>query len=263
MADGGGGPIESALIIETEDANVDFKGNSFLISGMDTQPPSLGGVPPFNGGPSAGTNRPVHAIGVPSSSVETTFESEPSSVQEDNITGMDGNLDVYSGPTAFDVDAFYQETINLADTVMAGGMFNGNPIYGSKDAPAVVRITGDAVINGDFEGYGVLLIEGDMVLGSGSFLWEGIVMVYSPTGADLNVTLSGNVDIYGALIIKVADSPNPEELTFELDLDQKGHAAISYSADAIDRLAAEFTTLAQTSPMKVPVTSRRESKAGC
>ena len=264
LAQGGGGPIESAMIIDATDAVVDFRGNSFLVSGLDTNPPSLGGLPPFNGGPTAGDGFPVHAVGVPNGSVETIFEDETSSNQEDNVVGMDGNDDVYSGPSTFDVDAFYAEAMTQVDTTLTGGMYNGNDVYGAPNDPWVVHITDDATITGTWEGYGVLIIEGNVNIAAGDFKWEGIVYVKGKEGENLDVNLSGGVEVYGALIIQTTeDEDDPDAPQLELDLATTGNASVSYSEDTIDRLAGDFTTIAQPSPKKIYVSNQRESSTGC
>ena len=253
VSEGGGGPIESALIIDTDDADADFRGNSFLITGNDTAPPSE---------PTAPTRRPVHAIGVPSVAIENVFESEIASNQEDNVTGMDGDLDVYPGPTVFDIDAFYAEALTQVDTTFGTGTFNGNDTYGSKTHPTVVRIAGDARIMGDWSGFGVLLIEGDFELGAGNFVWEGIVMVRPPDGEDLDIRLSGGAEIYGALIVQTG-APGPSGMPTELTFDHRGTASVAYSANTIDRLGATFSTITGISPVKLYISSYRESSSGC
>lgn len=251
---GKGGLLESAVLVEAEQSSVNYDGNKFNISGLDT-------VPPSQGGPLPGSDANVHGIGVSSNALKTTFESAASRVQEDNIIGVDGTLDIYHGLSTFDIDAFYASIVNQASITLPGGKFKGNDVYGSAASPEIVRITGDADITGTWEGFGVLLIEGDLSLGAGDFRWEGVVLVRSEPGQDLNVRLTGGVDIYGSLIIQTGAPVQNTVPT--LDFYQSGATNITYSTEAIDRLNTSFTQLAQPAASKIRTTSYRESKSSC
>jgi hypothetical protein len=71
------------------------------------------------------------------------------------------------------------------------------------------------------------------------------------------------MEIYGALIIQTLETPDPNDPVAHLEFGHQGNARILYSAGAIDRLGATFSSIAKTSPMKVYITSSRQSKTGC
>jgi hypothetical protein len=274
LSPGSGGPIESSLVIDAEEASVSFAGNSFNVLGLDVMPPSVGGLSQTRGGPLLSGDRGVHAAGVSAATVETVFEDAASSAQEDNILGQEGNLDVFYGPMALDIDALYSEAREEVVTTLSGGTHSGTATYGSADAPTIVHITGDANITGNWNGFGVLLIDGDMSISAGDFMWEGIVIASAPAGKALDVNLTGGMEIYGSLILRASDPVEasgdpgrghhgPTAGAGSVDFRQSGNAAVMYSAETIDRLASMISVLGGIAPSKIYVANRREGKTGC
>ncbi|MDZ4699758.1 MAG: hypothetical protein SH809_08650 [Rhodothermales bacterium] len=265
------GTVEAAILIDAPYAEISFNGDSFVDSGIDTTPPSMGG-------PYAGSSVAVHGVRTTLSSVKDLVEGAISHKQEDQIVGIGGELDVTYGPFALNLDSLRTEVLSRADAVFPGGIFNGNRTYGSPTEPQYIVVSGDATFNGTVAGYGVLLIEGDMQVLSGTFGWEGIVMARAGDSADLHITYKGTATIYGALILQVpsfagdneADQdtgeggdplegdPSPPRLHFVQD----GRSGVYYSYAALDRLSVQLSSIGAAAAPRIVMSGRYESRTG-
>ena len=85
---------------------------------------------------------------------------------------------------------------NTTDINTVGGVFGS----GAQD---VLRVDGDVFLTSDFQGEGILVIEGQLNIPSGvNFQWDGLILM-APPSDQLNpqLNLSGNIDINGSLIV--------------------------------------------------------------
>lgn len=89
------------------------------------------------------------------------------------------------------------QVVNDADNVLSGGSVFTNQSFGSPENPEITMIEGDAEFGGTTRGYGVLLVQGDLIT-EGDFVWEGMVMAFGEGLA--TVSLSDDSHIYGALV---------------------------------------------------------------
>jgi hypothetical protein len=92
---------------------------------------------------------------------------------------------------------------------------------------------GSVVVGGNFSGAGILVIRDAECLGSGSFSWEGLIIV---TGEHVGFRVDGaeNKELYGGLIINEtgpASGPGPALL------DVRGSIRILFSRSAFANIA--------------------------
>jgi hypothetical protein len=99
----------------------------------------------------------------------------------DHYTGVDGTSTTPSVKNVFNSLGETMGTVAglkaAIDAVNARKTNTGNEIsFGSPGAPAINYIDGDATINGNGFGYGILVVTGNLVM-SGNFNWYGTVLV--------------------------------------------------------------------------------------
>lgn len=224
--------IQAPIITSAPSAKATFGGNNMEVSGIDTAPPSAPGV---TGSPNTDTN------GVKASSEDVKDEFIQSLAgKPQRIHGVDGNADVIDGSFPLDPNVLYNEAKAAADVTIPGGSINGNNTYGSPASPVVVVVNGNATVSGQMSGYGVLLIDGDLSLGSGQFTWEGIVLAKND---GLNANLSGNANIYGAMILIGDDAGGGCQGGRALCFGMSGQSGVYYSTEAISRLASKVPSV--------------------
>jgi hypothetical protein len=226
-------PLSAAVYIEGPSVTPDYYGDAFDVSGNDVTPPSE--CCRGDGG------SPVQAVVAREGSAVTSLLDGLSHLQHDNVYGLADEDDIYQGVPHIDLRELLDDARTNADQTFEGDQhLNGNTTMGSADNPVVVVIKGDLQVNGDYSGYGMLLVEGDISLASGNFTWEGIVMGYGDDGIDVDVT--GNAKLYGSLIV-VPEQFGESAADDTVDFAVGGSARLQYSSEAIMRLAPKLTTL--------------------
>lgn len=234
--------------------NTVFNGNSFTISGNDTNPDGTAGACPSNWGISV-------ADAVTEQAVQTTLTPQ----QKDNITGKpqaagpgqgDNTIapDATLTPSAItkfvnDVKPYANLSLqssalnkvsvtNLGNTCATN--WNDGNCWGTPSNPKIVYIKGTpdpaqlffaASIAGTSTGAGILIIEdGDLDIG-GNFHWEGLILI---TGqyAGLRYGGGGNQSIYGGAVVNETVLGNTE-----VELKAEGNPKVYYSCQAIANAA--------------------------
>jgi hypothetical protein len=136
---------------------------------------------------------------------------------------IDGTKDVVYDTTIADPNQFVTEYINAADRVFTSGTYGSNMTWGSAISPQIVYTTGDVKFNGNIEGWGILVVHGDLTL-TGTFKFHGLVIAYQDTQIDVQFS-TGTPDVIGALLM--AGSTGSQFV-------MKGNSNVSYSKDAIN-----------------------------
>ena len=224
--------IQAPVMTSAPSARVTFGGNNIEVSGIDTAPPSAPGA---TGSPDTDT----HGVKASSEDVKDEFIQSVGG-KPNRINGVDGNADVIDGSFAIDPNVLYNEAKAVADVTIPGGSINGNNSYGSPASPAVVVVNGDATVSGQMSGYGVLLIDGDLSLGSGQFTWEGIVLAKND---GLNANLSGNATIYGAMVLIGDDAGGGCQGGRALCFGMSGQSGVYFSTEAISMLVSRVPSV--------------------
>jgi Tfp pilus assembly protein PilX len=242
-------PVTGALMFPGNDANTYFSGNSFTVSGADT---NLDGT--------AGGCASVYGIATATSSSETIVQNSLSTAQKDNVLGKKQSS---SGSTYGDnviapdatltpdlIASFVAEAKRSADVSLYSPSPSGlsysaigastcatnwasQTCWGTSDKPKIVYVEGQAdptssfsalQLGGNVEGHGILIVkDGDMLV-TGNFTWYGLVIV---TGNWVGVGLKGTTNVYGGLISnETATDPLYEGVFY-------GDAEVRYSCQGI------------------------------
>lgn len=185
---GSSGTMDAALMIDAPSANVLFTGLQYCIIGNDYNPPSIGGSSPG-----------LHVGGVraTSSTVRDQIRTAMGPTRQNNIMGVHGEGDIYHDNFGLDVNKIYNDAITNVSDTHNGENISG--VYGSAASPVVLHVTGDAILDGKLQGYGVLVVDGDLDTASGNLQWEGAVIVNKES--DLLFRLDEWSRIFGGVII--------------------------------------------------------------
>jgi Tfp pilus assembly protein PilX len=243
-------PITGALMFPGNDANTYFSGNSFTVTGNDT-----------NLDNTSGTCSSVFGIATGTTSNETIVQNSLASNQKDNVTGKKQNSsgvaygDNVIGPdpalTPAVIQSFIAEAKRNADVSFwspspsglafssIGGASNcaanwaSSTCWGTADKPKIVYIEGppdptsafSAVqFSGNVEGHGILIVKDGDMLSLGNFTWHGLVIV---TGQWVGVGFKGTTNVYGAVMSnETATDPLYEGVFY-------GDADVRYSCQGI------------------------------
>ncbi|MGH9286336.1 MAG: hypothetical protein ACRD0M_11790, partial [Acidimicrobiales bacterium] len=197
---------------------LDLRGNSFVISGNDTNPDGTAGPrPPIYG---IGT-----AVGDPAGSNASGFADQVPTGREDQIIGL-GGLPSIGESTAMDFDQLFNAFKAGRENVVAPGSYT-DVAWGNFAAAdhTVTYCNGDLHLSGDGSGSGVLVVEGSLTL-AGRFEFAGVVIVRG----DVRLTGGGSgIHIYGGLLIGqtlTAFDPDPA-------LGVTGNADVFFSSAAL------------------------------
>ena len=239
--------------------NTSFSGNSFTISGNDTNLDDSAGA-----GIAGICPATVWGIGVANIPLETAVQVSLSNQQKDNVTGKPQNPGPGIGDNTITPDATlapaqiqkfvdavrpyadislqasaanrlqYQ---NIGDTCAAN--LNDSNCWGTASNPKIVYVKGTVdpaqafyamSISGTSTGAGILILEdGDLDV-TGNFRWEGLIIV---TGQYVGLRYGGggNQTMYGGMIVNETASVNSE-----VEVDAMGNAKILYSCQAIENV---------------------------
>jgi hypothetical protein len=264
-------PFPSALHMPGNEGDSNFSGTSFIVDGNDTDPTSetrtgaqtkLGvstgsvGVrnTVYNALNSAERTTPVFAgsagdyDGKPSLGVDTSLDSN--AVQ--NMATQCGSL-----ASALNTRNIGRGTLSVSGThAYANGSGGGpnvdnNQAWGTPSNPGVFYIkgiseaeygatpggiSGTVSISGDFEGAGVLILDGADLSISGNFRWEGVIIVTGPL-VGMGLVGGGNQKIFGAVVVNERQSDRCAVRADCNELVLRGNPAIRYSQTAINRAA--------------------------
>ena len=242
-------PITGALMFPVNDANTYFSGNSFTVTGQDTN---------FDG--TAGGCASVYGIATANSSNETIVQNSLASNQKNNVLGKKqdssglGYGDNVIGPDAALTQAviasFVAEVKRNADVSLYSPSPSGlsyssveptnctsnwasQNCWGTADKPKIVYVEGQPdptsafsalSLSGNVEGYGILVVKDGDLLVTGNFVWHGLVLV---TGNWVGVGFKGTTNVYGGVISnETASDPLYEGVFY-------GDANVRYSCQGI------------------------------
>ncbi len=190
-----------------------FSGDSFTINGNDY----CGAAPAVPGISVSDADLATEITN------DTTSDGGLSSSQMDNVTGAGGTPSVQStAGLDITVSEIADAYLALEHVDLEGGTFSSGT-WGTSGSPAITQITGDAQIQGTVEGYGVLIVDGNLDV-AGNFTFHGLVIARG----DVEVQTTGNVGIYGSLMIDES-----EILDAGYELDVRGNANIQYDSCAL------------------------------
>ena len=149
-----------------------------------------------------------------------------SSNQEGNITGQNPAPDVAVATPGLDVEALVDLLLSRADLITLDAD-PGNQTVGTATEPVVAYAPDGLDVQGNFEGFGILVVEGTFEEATelrGNAAWTGLVIVRAPAGAQAAFDMSGNVEVIGAVVLS-SDTGAV--------LDVGGSSSIRYSTEAL------------------------------
>jgi hypothetical protein len=167
-------------------ADLNFNGNTFLVSGHDVD---------LNGNPTGVVSPGIGVNGNPAGLI-----SQIQNQQTDNVIGSGGTPSVVQVPP-IDIQALVEEGARSANiNLESGGTHQPSEPgeWGTVSAPAIVYGNGDIKISGGAVGAGVLIVNGTLEI-SGAFDWRGIIIVQG------GVLFKGGGDdklLVGALVVQ-------------------------------------------------------------
>ncbi len=196
-------------------------GNSFLITGYDTNP---------GGEVGSGDGSDTYGINAMDNDAMTAMQD---GLDDDQVTGKGGENSFTTG-FGLDLADLDYDIANHPLCVVPGRcitfngdqQFTGNDTFGSSEEPVIVTVNGDVEFKGNVTGYGILRVNGQFATVTGTPRWEGLVFASTEGGLH---ELRGNPQIYGALIL---ESTTDAEMSFVI----RGNAALYYSSIVLERL---------------------------
>lgn len=247
-------PIPGGVNLPGVGTNTAFDGNSFTITGNDTNLNDTGG-----------TCAPNWGIGVADTATEGLVQASLTSQQKDNVTGkpqdpaLDGGGDNTIAPAATLTPAMISRYLNALkgkanlSLQSTGGSplvyasigstcstdWNSANCWGTGSRPKIVYVKGDVdptnaftalTISENSTGAGVLIIEdGDLAL-SGNFQWEGLIII---TGkyVGLRYAGGGHQSVYGGIVVNQTEAVN-----LNVEADVRGNAEVFYSCQALSNI---------------------------
>ncbi len=229
---------DSAMGIRGNANGVALTGDPLLISGVDHDPVTGAAV-------EGAKSRP--AISVPGEVLRGIVEAAAGNVQPPGLIEAGGAIPAvsqsdYLPPSA--VSGLANDLCNaphaLSSVVPESGVLSvEGASWGTPSEPQLRCIEGlagpgDAVIlGGVVNGAGILVIKNSDLAVSGSFRWEGLVVV---TGSNVSFKITGveSKEIYGAVIINETAAPASSVVT----LDIQGSVKLRFSRTALGRAVA-------------------------
>jgi Tfp pilus assembly protein PilX len=245
--------INAALAFPGVNADVDFSGSSFTIRGIDT-----------NTDGSNGSGSPVFGVSVGVAANETTVDTALANNQQNSVTGKsqldssttttgDNTVAYDTALTSAAVTNFVNILKKSADITInapnsspysinnigssCGSSLSSSTCWGTDAHPKIVYVKGNSTgttsynaldIAGNSSGSGILIVENGNMDVSGSFNWNGPVIV-TGTGVKIRYHGGGNQAIYGAVIVN--ELYNDGSTNLEADI--SGNAKIYYSTQAL------------------------------
>ena len=234
--------------------NTSFSGNSFTITGNDT-----------NLDDTAGTCTSVWGIAVADQPTERAVEASLNAQQKDNVTGRrpsggpggsgDSTISRDSSLTPAQIAKFVNAMKPSADITLQASAadrlqyqnigdtcatnLNDANCWGTRSNPKVVYVKGSLdpgqafyalSLSGNSTGAGILIIEDGDVSITGNFRWEGPIII---TGQYVGLRYGGggNQTIYGGVVVNETAAVNTE-----VEVDAAGNAKVVYSCQALNNV---------------------------
>ena len=229
---------DAAIGVRGNASRINFSGNSFFISGVDHDPTTKKPVPGAQARPAI-------------SASDETLRGLVTEALGDSL--QQGVLDAGSANPVVGTSNFLPKAVI---SQMAGGLCGSpgvsitsipdegslvleNQAWGTQALPQLRCIeglptSGDRVtLNGNITGAGILIIKDADLIVSGSFHWEGLIII---TGDEvgLKVIGSSSKEVFGAVIVNETGSPGSSTAI----LDIQGNFRLLFSRQAFGRAAS-------------------------
>jgi Tfp pilus assembly protein PilX len=228
-----------------------FNGNSFAVSGNDTNPWQAVG---------SGSASPILGIATTDSGTTTEVNSTLGSSRYGQVTGLGSNPSV-AVSTTLNVDQLATDLLNLGvegtdKKTLSGSSYDTSDLGTSSSNPKIVHLTNSSVSvrcgSGNHPtavGYGVLIVDGNLTV-NGLFRWNGLI-IFKGNGAAtirlMGASASEGSTFWGSLLVRQPNPPTSPPTSVGLTM--QGKAQVTYSSQAIktvtDKWPSVFTTNAR------------------
>jgi hypothetical protein len=167
--------LPAALTIASDQASGTFSADNFLISGGDE----------------------AHGILTTTETARQGIAGGLQSYQQDNITGTGSAPDIAAGTLDFDPAVLIDSVLAYVDQTIP---VNASGTFGSPDKPVVLHAQQGIQSSGTIEGYGILLVDGQLFV-SGTINWNGLIIQRGRPGVGPATSVSTSLTVNGGMII--------------------------------------------------------------
>ena len=227
---------DGAIGLRGGETSVSLSGNTFFISGFDSDP--------VNGAPVAGA-KPRSAISTSSAALRAQIDAALPTLKSGNVIGGENNTavsqsDLIASPIITQLgDDLCRAPHAATMAIPVGGTLSvAGETWGSRSAPQLHCIEGlsglgDSVtVGGKFSGVGILVVRNAELVADSAFRWEGLIIV-TGAGVGFRVVEEENKEVYGAVMINETGSVAATTPTI---LALQGAIKVFYSRSALDRV---------------------------
>jgi hypothetical protein len=250
---------DAAIGLRGNATRVGFAGSSFLVSGADHDPATAQALP---------ASKPRPAISVSDQVLQTLVEQELSNSQQTGTVQSGGTTPAITQSDslpALATSRLADDLCSSAHAVMTfvpsdGVLFLGSETWGTRSSPQLRCIegltgAGDFVnLGASIAGAGILVVRNAELITSGSFRWEGLILV---TGRNVSFKVTGaeSKEIYGAMMIHETGTPGTETAI----LDIQGSVRVLFSRPALSQAVSLIpSSILQPAYASLPSTISQE-----
>jgi hypothetical protein len=226
---------DGAISLRGNANRVGFAGSSFWLSGADHDPATAQALP---------ASQPRPAISVSDKMLRTLVEQALSSPQPTGTVQSGGSAPAIAESDSLPGLAMSRLADDLCSSTHAvmtfvpsdGVLFLQSETWGTRSSPqlrCIEGLTGPADfvnLGGGIAGAGILVVRNAELITSGSFRWEGLILV---TGRNVSFKAMGaeSKEIYGAMMIQETGTPGTETAI----LDIQGSVRVLFSRPALSQ----------------------------
>jgi hypothetical protein len=250
---------DAAIGLRGNANRIGFAGNSVLLSGVDHNPATAQAIP---------ASKPRPAISVSDEVLQSLVEQGLSNSQQTGAVQSGGTTPAIAQSDALPASAmsrFADELCSLTHAlttfVPADGVLSvGSETWGTRSSPQLRCIegltgAGDFVnLGASIAGAGILVVRNAELITSGSFRWEGLILV---TGRNVSFKVTGaeSKEIYGAMMINETGTPGTETAI----LDIQGSVRVLFSRPALSQAVSLIpSSILQPAYSSLPSTVSQE-----
>ena len=250
---------DGAISLRGNANRVGFAGSSFLVSGADHDPATAQALP---------ASKPCPAISVSDKVLRSLVEQALSNSQPTGTVQSGGSTPAIAQSDSLPALAMSRLADDLCSSAHAvktfvpsdGVLFLGSETWGTRSSPQLRCIegltgAGDFVnLGGSIAGAGILVVRNAEVITSGSFRWEGLILI---TGSNVSFKVMGaeSKEIYGAMMINETGMPGTETAIVDI----QGSVRVLFSRPALSQSVSLIpSSILQPAYISLPSTVSQE-----
>ena len=181
--------LGAPVVIDARKAKASFRDDAY-VSGLDRRVPGTQGG---SGGPAGAMPAVLFRDAALRAEVTDDWDA-------DDLAALEGRGPTAVGMPPAAVAELVQAALADAATTTVSELELGGRTLGTPLAPVAVHVSGDATIDEDGLGYGLLVVDGDFAMKENG-QWEGLVVVRAEAGQKRKVELKDEAALYGSLVL--------------------------------------------------------------